>query len=141
MWIHWESFSRKLYEILFYYRRFNILEDKQWSFSIAIFSIASKKKLSIGTSCQAKWFKSLEEHGQRSMKLYRDTISCNELSNADAPSSPVLERASFLLCSTYTNLLIVRTESLLQKNQSFWSMKKYLRNIPHPLNENQMVGE
>lgn len=49
------------------------------------------------------------------MKLYRDTTSCNELSNADAPSSPVLERASFLLCSTYTNLLIVRTESLLRK--------------------------
>jgi len=51
------------------------------------------------TSCRAKWSRSLEEHGHRSMKLYRDTMSCRELSNAAPSSAP--ESASFLLCSTY----------------------------------------
>jgi len=52
------------------------------------------------TVCRARWSRSLGEHGHRSIKLYRDMTSWIESSSATAPSSPVLERASFLLCST-----------------------------------------
>ncbi|KAI3878136.1 hypothetical protein MKW92_007400 [Papaver armeniacum] len=41
-------------------------------------------------------------HGQRPITLYLDTASCKQPSNAKDPSSPVQERASFLLCSNFS---------------------------------------
>ncbi|KAI3874969.1 hypothetical protein MKW98_019542 [Papaver atlanticum] len=43
----------------------------------------------------------LYEHGQRPIKLYLDTTSCKQPSNAKDRSSPVQERASFLLCCSF----------------------------------------